>query len=74
MEDRALLPDMQTRPANVLILYWTGGEGHSPGHDCHQPLQTQVIRHAVTRAVHALDDTAYIRKMPQAGEAFRGRG
>jgi hypothetical protein len=67
-EDRSLLPGTEARPADVLIPNWTGGDM-----TVINPLQTQLVRQAATKAGAALD-TAYRRNMTQAGETCRREG
>ena len=72
-EDRSLLPDTEARPADVMIPNWTGGRDTALDMTVINPLQTQLVRQAATKAGAALD-TAYNRKMTQAGEACRREG
>ena len=72
-EERDLLPDTQARPGDVLIPHWTGGRDTALDMTVINPLQTQLVGQAATRAGAALE-AAYTRKMNQAGEACRREG
>ena len=56
-----------------MIPHWTGGRDTALDMTVINPLQTQLVRQAATKAGHALE-TAYNRKMTQAGEACRREG
>ena len=60
---------LQSRRQSWVIM---GEEGHSSGPDCHQPSSVPAGQ-AATKADAALE-TAYGRKMTQAGEACRREG
>ena len=72
-EGRALLPDTQARPADVLIPHWTGGRDTALDVTVINPLQTELVRRAANKAGAALE-VAFNRKMTQAGEACRREG
>ena len=72
-EDRALIPDTDARPADVLIPHWTRGKDTAMDVTVVNPLQAALVNRAATTPGHALTH-AYNRKMGQSGEACRRAG
>jgi hypothetical protein len=69
-EDRALIPNSNSRPADVLIPNWTNGLDTAMDVTLVNPLQRLLVVQAAARPGHALT-TRFNEKMSKHGEACR---